>query len=82
MEMHIFTGINTHILVFLNHWICDLFCSFRDQLRQRYNQQQYYLEVNMDDLRSFDEELADDLIASPAEFMSWVNTTFNFFFFV
>lgn len=27
----------------------------------------------MDDLRAFDETLADDLIANPNDFMPWVN---------
>lgn len=42
---------------------------YRDQLKRRYNLGQYYLEVDLQDLTSFDEQLADKLTKSPAEFL-------------
>lgn len=41
--------------------------AFRDALKRNYNLQQYYLEVNLEDLASFDEGLADKLYKLPAE---------------
>ncbi|XP_074629909.1 DNA replication licensing factor mcm5-like [Acropora palmata] len=43
--------------------------SYRDQLKRRYNLGQYYLEVDLQDLTSYDEQLADKLTKSPAEFL-------------
>ncbi|XP_077996532.1 DNA replication licensing factor mcm5-like [Glandiceps talaboti] len=40
---------------------------YRDELKRHYNLGQYYLEVNVDDLSSFDEELADKLCKQPSE---------------
>jgi len=42
---------------------------YRDQLKRHYNLGQYYLEVDLQDLTSFDEQLADKLAKSPAEFL-------------
>ncbi|XP_020618458.1 DNA replication licensing factor mcm5-like [Orbicella faveolata] len=42
---------------------------YRDQLKRHYNLGQYYLEVDLQDLTSFDEQLADKLTKSPAEFL-------------
>jgi len=40
---------------------------YRDQLKRNYNLGQYFLEVSLDDLRSYDENLADRLLKTPTE---------------
>lgn len=40
---------------------------YRDALKRNYNLGQYYLEVNIEDVGSFDENLADKLYKQPAE---------------
>lgn len=40
---------------------------YRDALKRQYNLRQYWLDVNMEDLASFDETLADKLKKMPAE---------------
>lgn len=40
---------------------------YRDTLKRNYNLGRYYLEVNIEDLGSFDEHLADGLYKNPAE---------------
>ncbi|KAH7972068.1 hypothetical protein HPB52_006162 [Rhipicephalus sanguineus] len=40
---------------------------YRDQLKQHYNMGQYWLEVAMEDISSFDEVLADKLSKQPTE---------------
>ncbi|XP_065661260.1 DNA replication licensing factor mcm5-A isoform X2 [Hydra vulgaris] len=40
---------------------------YRDQLKRNYSLGQYYLDVSLDDLRSYDEHLADRVEKSPAE---------------
>lgn len=47
--------------------------SFSDQLKRHYNLGQFYLEVDLQDLTSFDEQLADKLSKSPAEFLPLVS---------
>lgn len=42
---------------------------YRDQLKRHYNLGQYYLEVDLQDLISYDEQLADKLTKNPAEFL-------------
>eukprot|EP00794_Sanderia_malayensis_P020544 gene20544-22565_t len=42
---------------------------YRDQLKQHYNLGEYYLEVDLNDLASYDELLADKLLKSPTEFI-------------
>lgn len=49
------------------------FLSRSDQLKRHYNLGQYYLEVDLQDLTSFDEQLADKLTKSPAEFLPLVS---------
>lgn len=44
-----------------------------DQLKRHYNLSQYYLEVDLQDLTSYDEQLADKLTKSPAEFLPLVS---------
>ena len=46
--------------------------SFRDQLKQHYNLGECYLEVDLNDLSSYDELLADKLIKSPSEYIPLV----------
>lgn len=55
---------------------CDLTlpcCCFRDTLKRQYNLGQYYLEVNLEDLASFDEALADKMYKQPAEHLAVVS---------
>nr|CAD7394144.1 unnamed protein product [Timema cristinae]CAD7425753.1 unnamed protein product [Timema monikensis] len=40
---------------------------YRDELKRHYNLAQYWLEVNIEDLASFDEALADKLYKQPTE---------------
>ncbi|NWY46631.1 MCM5 factor, partial [Sylvia borin] len=40
---------------------------YRDELKRHYNLGQYWVEVEMEDLASFDEDLADYLYKQPAE---------------
>jgi len=40
---------------------------YRDQLKRHYNLRQYYLEVDLEDVASFDETLAEKLNKSPTE---------------
>jgi DNA replication licensing factor MCM5 len=40
---------------------------YRDELKRQYNLRQYWLEVNIEDLASFDETLADKLYKQPIE---------------
>ncbi|XP_071789959.1 DNA replication licensing factor mcm5-like [Asterias amurensis] len=42
---------------------------YRDELKRHYNLGQYWLDVCLDDLASFDEDLADKLKKQPAEFL-------------
>ncbi|XP_045478337.1 DNA replication licensing factor Mcm5 isoform X1 [Harmonia axyridis] len=43
---------------------------YRDTLKRNYNLRKFYLEVNIEDLRSFDETLADKLTKQPSEFLA------------
>ena len=40
---------------------------FRDQLKRHYNLGQYYIEVQLEDVASFDENLAEKLVKQPTE---------------
>ena len=44
----------------------------REALKHHYNLRQYWLEVDMEDLRHYDEDLADKLIKLPAHHLSLV----------
>lgn len=44
----------------------------RDELKRHYNLSQYWVEVEMEDLASFDEDLADYLYKQPAEHLQLV----------
>ena len=48
---------------------------FRDELKRHYNLGEYWIEVEMEDLASFDEELADYLYKQPAEHLQLVSGT-------
>ncbi|XP_034238353.1 DNA replication licensing factor Mcm5 [Thrips palmi] len=43
---------------------------YRDALKRQYNLGQYYLEVNLEDLASFDEALADKMYKQPTEHLT------------
>ena len=45
----------------------------RDQLLRNYNLRDYTLEVDIQDLRSFDEALCDKLVKQPSEFLPLVS---------
>ena len=53
-------------------YLMVLFCP-RDELKRHYNLGQYWLEVSLDDLASFDEDLADKLQKLPAEHLPMVS---------
>jgi len=55
--------ISPHLIIFLY---------YRDQLKRNYNLGQYCLEVSLDDLRSYDEHLADKLLKNPTEHIAVV----------
>ncbi|CAG5130699.1 unnamed protein product [Candidula unifasciata] len=40
---------------------------YRDQLKRHYNLKQYWLEVDLDDVSSYDESLAEKLLKQPSE---------------
>eukprot|EP00057_Strongylocentrotus_purpuratus_P035774 XP_801948.1 PREDICTED: DNA replication licensing factor mcm5 [Strongylocentrotus purpuratus] len=42
---------------------------YRDELKRHYNLGHYFLDVSLDDLASFDEDLADQLQKQPAEYL-------------
>eukprot|EP00118_Oscarella_pearsei_P026954 m.310596 g.310596 ORF g.310596 m.310596 type:complete len:737 (+) comp52950_c0_seq1:92-2302(+) len=42
---------------------------YRDQLRRNYNLGRYWVEISLNDMSSFDEELADKLGKQPTEFL-------------
>jgi len=42
---------------------------YRDQLKRNYNLGQYFLDVDLDDLTSYDELAADKILKFPAEYM-------------
>ena len=42
---------------------------YRDQLKRKYNLQQYNLEVDLEDLTSFDEKLRDLVLKQPADYL-------------
>lgn len=48
------------------------FLPSRDELKRHYNLGQYWVEVEMEDLASFDEDLADYLYKQPAEHLQLV----------
>lgn len=50
--------------------VCLLPC--RDELKRHYNLGQYWVEVEMEDLASFDEDLADYLYKQPTEHLQLV----------
>lgn len=58
------------IKTFLDHDNC--FC-YRDQLQRHYNLGQYWLQVDLEDLSSFDSQLSDKLNKSPAEYLPLVS---------
>lgn len=47
----------------------------RDELKRHYNLGEYWIEVEMEDLASFDEDLADHLYKQPAEHLQLVSGT-------
>lgn len=47
--------------------------SFRDALKQQYNLGQYFLEVSIEDISSFDEMLAHKLQKQPSEYLPLVS---------
>ena len=46
---------------------------YRDNLKRNYNTGQYWLEVSVEDVSSFDEELADRLLKNPTEYVPMVS---------
>lgn len=44
-----------------------------DQLKRHYNLKQFWLEVDLDDVSSYDENLAEKLLKQPSEHLPLVN---------
>lgn len=66
--MRIISIINTGIFIKVTGFLSIKYCiSFRDTLKRNYNLGQYYLEVNLEDLGSFDENLAEKIYKQPSE---------------
>ncbi|KAI4469244.1 dna replication licensing factor mcm family member [Holotrichia oblita] len=64
-------GIKKKFKDFLRQFHSDNFnYKYRDTLKRNYNLQQYYLEVNIEDVGSFDENLAEKLYKQPSEHLS------------
>jgi hypothetical protein len=51
----------------INNFLWKKIPQARDQLKRNYNLGQYWLEVDIEDVSSFDESLADKLYAVPTE---------------
>ena len=49
--------------------------NFRDELKRNYNLGQYWLEVDLEDVSSFDEALAEKLYKLPTEHLPLVRET-------
>ena len=62
--------------VFTSIYVSLIYC--RDQLKRNYNLGQYYLDVSLDDLRNYDERLADKLLKSPTEYVPVVMIKFHY----
>ena len=52
---------------------CNVLYFYRDQLKRNYNLNNYSLEVDLDDLRNFDEELSDLLVKKPTDYLPLVS---------
>lgn len=59
------TNIGNYYFIYVISSFSNIF--FRDTLKRNYNLGQYYLEVNIEDVGSFDENLADKLYKQPSE---------------
>lgn len=53
------------------------FVHFRDELKRHYTLGEYWIEVEMEDLASFDEDLSDCLYKLPSENLPLVITVMN-----
>lgn len=49
---------------------------YRDNLKRNYNLGKYFLEVQLDDLRCFDDTLADEIAKRPSEHLPLVSSIF------
>ncbi len=59
------------IIIYTHLYICICF-RFRDQLKRRYNRREYWVEIDLDDLSSFDSTLSDKLFKLPADYLPLV----------
>lgn len=50
---------------------------FRDELKRHYNLGEFWIEVEMEDLASFDEDLADYLYKQPTDHLHLVSYVFS-----
>lgn len=53
----------------------DFVYKYRNELKEHYNTEQYWIEISLDDLNSFDEELADNVNKSPIQYMKIFEAT-------
>jgi len=61
----------------VNSMIRDLMYLYRDNLKRNYNLGKYFLEVYLDDLRCFDDSLADEVTKRPSEHLPLVTSSFS-----
>lgn len=66
----------------LCNFILLFLVNYRDALKQQYNLGQYFLEVSIEDISSFDEMLAHKLQKQPAEYLPLVSAWYELCYFV
>jgi DNA replicative helicase MCM subunit Mcm2 (Cdc46/Mcm family) len=49
----------------------------RDMLRNNYNTRQFWIEISIEDVLNYDEDLADQILRRPGEFINIVRNQFN-----
>ncbi|KAJ1528330.1 hypothetical protein ONE63_006751 [Megalurothrips usitatus] len=71
-DVHVsFQGIKKKLKDFLRQFHEGNFnYKYRDALKRQYNLGQFYLEINLEDLASFDESLADKMYKQPTEHLA------------
>lgn len=79
-KMYLFKlGLSSSSTVFIILMLCStvkciFFFSLRDELKRHYTLGEYWIEVEMEDLASFDEDLSDCLYKLPTENLPLVRT--------
>lgn len=58
-----------------NFHLGDFQYKYRNQLKEHYSIEQYWIEISLDDLASFDDELADNINKSPIQYLKIFEST-------